>query len=75
MDLVLPWELQSSSPSLWGRSRDHQNAKRIPGREWRPSFKFPKNRGGPHCGQCVLTHNNGLNVQASPGDSEMELQG
>lgn len=69
MDLVLPWELQSSPPSLWGRSRDHQNGKRIPGRvEW-PGLKCHKDRRrGPHCGQSVVTHNNGHQAQASPED-------
>lgn len=40
MDLALPWELQSNSPSLWGRSRSHQDAESVPGREGRPSLKF-----------------------------------
>ena len=40
MDLALPWELPSNSPSLWGRSRSHQDAESVPGREGRPSLKF-----------------------------------
>lgn len=57
MDLALPWELQSSSPSLWGRSRSHQDAESVPGREERPSLKFY--RRGPGCRQSVGTASQG----------------
>lgn len=59
-ELVLPWELQSSSPSLWGRSRDHENVNQVPGGVQWPGLKFHKDRRrGPRCGQCVVTHNSG----------------
>lgn len=46
MDLALPWELQSSSASLWGRSRSIQDVESVPGREERPSFKFYRTQEG-----------------------------
>lgn len=63
MGLGQPWGVQGSSPSLWGMSRDHQNAKRIPGREGRPSFTFHKGRRrGLHCGPCAVTHKSGCHT-------------
>ena len=62
LDLVLPWELQSTSPFLWGRSRGYQNAKHIPSRKGWPSLKMHKDgRRRPDCGHCnVLRHNNAV---------------
>lgn len=65
-----PWGVQGSSPSLWGRSGDHRNAKRIPGREGWPGSTFHEGRRrGLHCGPCVVTLDSG----GPRGLSEAEL--
>lgn len=56
MDLALPWELQSSSPALWGRSRSHQDAESVPGREERPRLKFYRTQEGAPTAHGVRGH-------------------